>query len=185
MGIVREWVGKAWLVLVVAGTVIGLDQWTKGMVRESIVMYDYTVPIPALGNYVLFEHVPNYGAAFGILQGQGWFFTIVAALVSIGILVYVYFIPTDQRYIRVLFGLQMGGAIGNVIDRINQGFVTDFVKIGVPGVYYWPNFNVADSGVVVGVILLGAYVIWDDVKQSRQAKATAASDATGEAIRNE
>ena len=132
---VREWVGKAWLVLLVAGTVIGLDQWTKGLVRGSIALYDYIVPIPALGNYVLFEHVPNYGAAFGILQGQGWFFTIVAALVSVGILVYVYFIPADQRYIRVLFGLQMGGAIVNVLDRINQGVVADFVKSGVRGVY--------------------------------------------------
>ena len=184
MGYVREWAGKAWLVLLVAGTVIGLDQWTKGLVRGSIALYDYIVPIPALGQYVLFEHVPNYGAAFGILQGKGWFFTIVAVLVSVGILTYVYFIPAEQRYIRVLFGLQMGGAIGNVLDRINQGFVTDFVKIGVPGVYYWPNFNVADSGVVVGVILLGVYVILDDLKQSRQAKATA-TDVAGEAMSNE
>ena len=185
MGYVREWAGKAWLVLVVAGVIIGLDQWTKTLVRGSIALYDYVIPIPALGHYVLFEHVPNYGAAFGILQGKGWFFTVVAALVSLGILIYVYFVPANQRYIRVLLGMQMGGAIGNVLDRINQGFVTDYVKIGIPGVYYWPNFNVADSSIVVGVILLGAYVIWDDVKQSRQAKATAASDVTSKAMSNE
>ena len=171
MRVVTEWARKAWLVALVAGVIIGLDQWTKNLIRGSIALYDYIVPIPALGNYVLFEHVPNYGAAFGILQGKGYFFTIVAGLVSVGILTYVYFIPAGHHYIRVLLGMMMGGAIGNVLDRINQGFVTDYVKIGVPGVYYWPNFNVADSCIVVGVILLGIDVIWDDMKQSRQAKA--------------
>lgn len=170
MQVVNEWMRKAWLVLVVAGVIIGLDQWTKELIRGSIALYDYIVPIPGLGNYLLFEHVPNYGAAFGILQGAGNFFVIVAALVSIGILAYVYFIPTEERYLRLLLGMQMGGAIGNVIDRLNQGFVTDYIKIGVPGVYYWPNFNVADSSIVVGVILLGAYVIWHDIRTAREEK---------------
>jgi signal peptidase II len=157
-------------VVVVAGALIAVDQWTKDLIRGSIEMYDFIVPIPAFGDYVLFEHVPNYGAAFGILQGQGWFFITVAALVSVGILIYVYFIPKEETYLRVLLAMQMGGAIGNVIDRLNQGFVTDFVKIGVPGVYYWPNFNVADSSIVVGVILLAIYVIRHDLEMAKAEK---------------
>lgn len=67
----------------------------------------------------------------------------------------------------------MGGAIGNLIDRLMQGYVTDFVKMGVPGVYYWPNYNIADSAIVVSVILLAGYLIIDDLRLQRQARAEA------------
>src|SRR5690606_19060243 len=97
------------------------------------------------------------------------FFIIIAAVVTVVILVYaVRSLPPQQSFVRVLLGLQMGGAIGNVIDRINQGFVTDFIKMGIPGVYYWPNYNIADSAIVCGVIGLALLLIWQDFKQSRQ-----------------
>ena len=73
--------------------------------------------------------------------------------------------------IRFLFGLQVGGALGNVIDRINQGYVTDFIKVGVPGVYYWPNFNIADSAIVCSVIALAIIILYQDVQTARQKKA--------------
>ncbi len=162
---------RIWLILLVAAVVIGLDQWTKELVRQSIPKYDFVVPIPALGHYFIFEHVENYGAAFGIFQGAGSFFVIVAAVVSVVILVYaVRSLPPTQILIRVLLGLQMGGAIGNVVDRINQGYVTDFIKVGIPGVYYWPNFNIADSAIVCGVIGLAGLLLWQDFRQSRAAK---------------
>ncbi len=159
---------RTWLILLVALVIIGLDQWTKGMVRSSIPDYTSLIPIPALGEYFVFEHVHNYGAAFGILQGHGEFFIIVAFIVSAVIFVYAArSLPADQKAIRVLLGMEMGGAIGNVIDRINQGFVTDFVKMGIPGVYYWPNYNIADSAIVLGVIGLAVLLVWQDVKQAR------------------
>ena len=166
-------VGAGWLPAIV----ILLDQWTKELVRSNIPDYTSMIPIPALGEYFVFEHVHNYGAAFGILQNQGNFFIIVAVVVTIAILVYVRYLPTDAWFVRVLLGLHLGGAIGNVIDRINQGYVTDFVKMGIPGVYYWPNYNIADSAIVSGVIGLGIYVIVDDVRRNRREKA-AASTAT-------
>jgi signal peptidase II len=159
------------LVLVVAGIVIVLDQWSKQWVRQSIPDYTSMIPIPALGEYFVFEHVHNYGAAFGILQNQGNFFIIIAVVVVIAILAYVRYLPTDDWIVRLLLGLMLGGAVGNVIDRINQGFVTDFVKMGIPGVYYWPNYNIADSAIVGGVIGLGIYVVVDDIRKSRQQKA--------------
>ncbi len=64
-------------------------------------------------------------------------------------------------------GLQLGGALGNVSDRLYQGFVTDFVRIGIPGVYYWPNFNIADSAIVCGVIGLAIYIFVDDFRSQR------------------
>ncbi len=162
---------RVWPILLVAAVVILLDQWTKELVRQNIAKFDYIVPIPALGTYFLFEHVDNYGAAFGILQGAGSIFIIIAAVVTVGVLYYaVRHLPENQRLIRVLLGLQVGGALGNVIDRINQGYVTDFVKIGVPGVYYWPNFNIADASIVCSVIALAVIILYQDVQNSRQAK---------------
>jgi signal peptidase II len=129
------------------------------------------IPIPALGEYFVFEHVDNYGAAFGILQNQGSLFIVIAVVVAIAILVYARYLPIDQTFVRFLLGLQLGGAVGNLLDRINQGFVTDFVKMGIPGVYYWPNYNIADSSIVIGVIALGIYIIMDDIRKQRQEQA--------------
>jgi signal peptidase II len=166
-----QWFSRAWLVLVVASVIVLLDQWTKMCVRQTIPDYTAMIPMPALGEYFVFEHVHNYGAAFGMLQGQGNFFIIVAVVVVVGVLAYVRYLPTRDRFVRVLLGMMLGGAVGNVIDRINQGYVTDFVKMGIPGVYYWPNYNVADSAIVLGVIGLGIYVVVDDMRRSRQQKA--------------
>ena len=171
MSKVGNWFSKAWVVLVVAGVIILLDQWTKTLVRQAIPDYTSMIPVPALGEYFMFEHVHNYGAAFGILQGAGNFFVIVAIIVTIGVLTYVRYLPTEDWFVRILLGMMLGGAIGNVIDRVRLGHVTDFVKMGIPGVYYWPNYNIADSAIVLGVIGLGIYVVVDDICKSRQQKA--------------
>ncbi len=165
------WLGRVWPVLLTAGIVIALDQWTKIWVRDTIPKFTYIVPIRALGEYFVFEHVDNYGAAFGILQGRGNIFIVIAFVVATAILYYASTLPSDKRLLRVLLGLQLGGALGNVIDRIYQGFVTDFVKMGIPGVYYWPNWNIADSAIVVGVIGLAIYIMVEDVRLQRQQRA--------------
>lgn len=167
-GAIGSWFRHAWMVLAVAAVIIGLDQWTKILVRQSIPLFETTYPLPALGEYFYFEHVNNYGAAFGILQNAGNFFIIVAAIVSVAILIYVRYVPLHQWFVRLMLGMQMGGAIGNVIDRIYQGYVTDFVKMGIPDVYYWPNYNIADSGIVLGVIGLGIYIIREDMTHQRE-----------------
>ena len=173
-----NWLSKAWIVLLVASIIIMLDQLSKNYVRQSIEKFIPVVPIPALGNYFVFEHVDNYGAAFGILQNQGNFFLVVAIIVAVAILFYVRYLPTDQWIVRILLGLQLGGALGNVIDRVNQGYVTDFIKTGIPGFYYIPNYNIADAAIVVGVIGLGIYIIVDDMRKQRAQKSATAE--TGE-----
>jgi len=167
---ISKYLQALWPVLLIAAVIIVSDQWTKEWIRQNIPLYESMIISPALGEYFLFEHVNNYGAAFGILQNQGNFFIIVAAVVVVAILYYVIVLPPEQRWLRFLLGLQLGGAIGNVIDRLNQGYVTDFVKMGVPGSYYWPNYNIADSAIVCGVIGLAAVVLWDDIRQQRQQK---------------
>ncbi len=176
MSKITHWFRSAWLVLLIAGIVIFLDQWTKQLTRDRLPEYVDTIPIPALGEYFIFQRVRNYGAAFGILQNQQILFVVIAAVVIIAILTYVRYLPMDRFWVRVFLGLQLGGAVGNLIDRVNQtdeagrGYVTDFIKIGVPGVYYWPNFNIADSAIVVGVIGLGVYILWEDMQAQRAEK---------------
>lgn len=168
LNFIQKWASRAWLVLAVAAVILVLDQWTKDLIRQSIPDYTAIIPIPALGEYFVFEHVHNYGAAFGILQNQSNLFAIIAVVVSVAMLVYVYRLPPEARMVRVLLGLILGGALGNLIDRLNQGYVTDFVKMGIPGVYYWPNYNIADSAIVIGVIAMGLYVVLDDLRKQRQ-----------------
>lgn len=175
MAAMAGWWRKAWIVLLVAGIVIVLDQWTKMLVRANIPDYTSMVPIPGLQDFLVFEHVHNYGAAFGILQGLGGPLIIVAVIVSLAMLFYIRYIPAAAWFVLVLLGLQLGGAIGNVIDRINQGYVTDFVKLGIPGIYYIPNFNVADNAIVFGVIGLGIYIMWSDFQKQREEKHAAAN----------
>ncbi len=163
--------GRTWIIALVAAVVIPLDQWTKELVRQNIAKFDYIIPFPSLGEYFVFEHVDNHGAAFGILQGAGNVFIVIAAVVTVGVIYYaIRHLPDDQRLIRILLGFQVGGALGNVIDRIMQGYVTDFVKVGIPGVYYWPNFNIADSAIVCSVIALAVVILYQDIQVSRQAK---------------
>lgn len=172
------WLRKLVPVITIAAIIIGLDQWTKEWIRQNVPEYTSTTPIPSLEGYFAFEHVRNYGAAFGILQNQTWLFTSIGIVVGIAIIVYVRYLPTDQRLIRYLLGLQLGGATGNLIDRLivntepgSGGYVTDFVKMGIPNVYYWPNYNIADSAIVIGVIGLAIFVILDDIRQQRERKA--------------
>jgi lipoprotein signal peptidase len=102
MGHITNWFRRAWMVLAVAGIVIILDQLTKEWVRTNIPKYSSLIPIPALGEYFVFEHVDNYGAAFGILQNQGLLFVAIAVVVAIAILVYVRYLPIEQRLVRLL-----------------------------------------------------------------------------------
>lgn len=129
---------------------IALDQWTK------VLAYD---GLRVNGPFVIWDGVfellysENRGAAFGILQGQKWFFLLVAAAVVVVIMVMLYKMPADNKYLP-LFGcmvLLASGAVGNVIDRVTRGFVVDFLYFKLID---FPIFNVADCYVVVSAILL-------------------------------
>jgi signal peptidase II len=174
---IGSWFRGTWLVMLVAAIVIAVDQITKEWVRATIDKYTYIVPFPRLGHYFLLEHVENNGAAFGILQNQNRFLIIVALVVAIAILAYAPRIPQSQPMMRVFLGLQLGGALANVTDRLNHGYVTDFLRMGIPGVYYWPSFNIADSAIVVGVIGLAVLIIRDDLRSAREAKTATTAES--------
>jgi signal peptidase II len=140
----------------VAAGIIALDQLTKAIVRGSLEIGESW---PSDDWLVKITHVTNSGAAFGILQGQGVFLT-VTAFIAIGAIVFYYaFPPLEHGVLRVALALQLGGAIGNLIDRLRFGEVTDMFHFP-----HYPAFNIADSSIVVGLFAIAAFIFWNERK---------------------
>ena len=130
-------------------TIIVLDQWTKLWVRSQLEYGEAWAPWDWLLPYMRVIHAQNTGAAFGMLQGLNAVFTVLAIIVSCVILYYFPRVPREDWLLRLALALQFGGAVGNLIDRITEGYVTDFISVGM-----FPVFNIADASISVGVALL-------------------------------
>lgn len=141
---------KRWYAL--AGLVIVLDQISKWLALENIRLGE-AIYVAPFWNWVL---TFNPGAAFSFLADQPgwqrWFFTILALAVS-GWIAYMIRQHPQQKLLSLALALVMGGALGNVIDRVRFGAVVDFIQWHVAGLY-WPAFNVADSAITIGAVLL-------------------------------
>ncbi len=136
----------------IAAAVIVLDQLTKAIIRGNLALGDAW---PSDDWLVKITHVTNSGAAFGILQGQGLFLTITAFVGMAAIIFYYAYPPFEHGLLRVALGLQLGGAIGNLLDRLRFGEVTDFIQFP-----HYPAFNVADSSICIGLaIIVGFFVL--------------------------
>ncbi len=135
--------------LLVAGTSVTLDQLTKSIVRANLAFTDFWMPLDWLSPFARIVHWKNTGAAFGIFRNGNIPFMILAIIVSLAIINYYPIIPRGDRHLRVAIALQLGGALGNLIDRIYQGWVTDFLSIG-----NLPVFNLADLSISLGVVIL-------------------------------
>jgi signal peptidase II len=151
--------------------VIVVDQLTKFWIRATLADYETFAPIPFLANFLTFIHTNNTGAAFGMLKAFGGVFTIIAIVVVAAIVYYYPRLPPNQIGIRVALGLQLGGAIGNLIDRlINDGKVTDWIFFHWFDLLNAPIFNLADLSITCGVIVL-ALLMWKESNDERKAKA--------------
>lgn len=153
--------------LLISLVVVIIDQFTKDLVVQNLAEFQRINLLPLL-DLVRFH---NTGAAFSFLANAGgwqhWLFTGIAIAVSVGIIWYQWFLPaTSCRALATGLALILGGAIGNVIDRIVQGYVVDFVFLYY-GDWSWPAFNVADSAITVGVAL----VIFDSLFLERKRNA--------------
>jgi len=139
-----------------AGGIIALDQWTKKIVRTQLTLGETWSPWEWLSPYARIVHWHNTGAAFGLGQNFGLVFTLLAIFVVGAIIFYFPQIPRAEWPLRVALGMQLGGAAGNLIDRLTQGLVvTDFISVGT-----FPVFNVADSSISIGVavLLIGMWI---------------------------
>jgi signal peptidase II len=144
----------------VAGVIVVLDQITKSMVRANLLLGEAWSPWPWLEPYVRIVHWKNTGVVFGMLQGFNDVFSILAIVVAIAILYYFPQVPREDRLLRLAMGMQFGGAVGNLIDRVTIGWVTDFISVG-----NFPVFNVADSCISIGVAILVLGVWMKDRRQ--------------------
>jgi signal peptidase II len=164
--------GGLWL-LAIAGVTVALDQYTKWLVRTYVPVNQSWNPIPWLEPIVTLTHVQNTGAAFGIFPNMNIVFIGVAIVVIALIAIFYRRLAGGSWLLRIAFGLQLAGALGNLIDRLTIGYVTDFVDVRI-----WPVFNVADSAIVVGTALLAYYAIWLDREAAPETDAACATDSS-------
>ena len=155
------------LVVAVAIIVFGLDRITKILVESSLPVGG---TVDVVGQWVRISHVTNTGAAFGLLPERTTLLSILSVGAVFAIVFYYRRLAADSRLIAATLGMQLGGAFGNLIDRIGQGYVVDFVDVGIPGgVRFW-SFNVADSSIVVGIIAVTALLWWQERRQPSDLK---------------
>ena len=142
-----SWLGLSALLIVA-------DQWSKAWATASLV---YRQPVPVIDGFWNWTLVHNYGAAFSFLSDAGgwqrWFFSTLAVVISGVLAVMLARTPRSDWRTALPFALVIAGALGNLVDRVRFGYVVDFVDWYV-GSYHWPAFNVADSAIVVGAVLL-------------------------------
>jgi len=170
-----------WISLVV----VVLDQVTKSLSVDQLVYQQAVEIIPGF-NFTLMH---NYGAAFSLFSEhsgwQRWFFSIVAVAVSVGIIIWMKRLPLEHKITAIALALILGGAIGNVWDRLTLGYVIDFIDVYYPaascviGFYklgaecHWPAFNIADSSIFVGACLL----IFDSLRHGKEAQKTSTEES--------
>lgn len=147
-----------WLAVVV----VIFDQLTKYIASNSLQMLQPVAVMPMF-NWTLMH---NPGAAFSFLADQDgwqrWFFAIIAVVISVVLVVWIKKLQQHEKWLAISLALILGGAIGNVIDRIWLGYVVDFIQIYYQQ-WYWPAFNIADSAISIGV----AMIIIDSIREYR------------------
>jgi signal peptidase II len=157
----------------VAAAVIVADQLAKAWVTRTLGTAE-GASIPLLGSWLNLTLVHNTGVAFGLFQNIPYFFTITSVLISVGaILFYRYQLPNNQPWVQTSLGLIVGGAVGNIVDRLRLGYVIDFVHVTwFPGI-----FNFADSAITIGVIMLAGYLLFIGEGENHSPAQAPAEDA--------
>ena len=164
-----------------AALIVFLDQWTKSLVRERLPFTHSWLPenMAWLSPYARIVHWKNTGAAFGLFQNANTFFIILAIVAASFIIFYYPQVDRKEWPLRLAMVLQLGGALGNLSDRIFVGSVTDFISVG-----NFPVFNIADSSISVGVAVLVLAIFFQEIKD-RRSRNLAAEMSVDEPISSE
>jgi signal peptidase II len=149
--------GYLWIM----AAIVALDQAAKLLVDRLMDLHESH---QVIDGFLRLTYVRNRGAAFGILSDadlpfQAGVFSVLSLAALLAIAVYAWRLPADSRLPKSALALIMGGAVGNLIDRMRLGYVIDFVDAHL-GAYHWPAFNVADSAITIGVALLVLDMLW-------------------------
>ena len=152
----REKKWRGFLLPVVAVLTLVIDQISKRAVMTSLRPGESWNPVAALERWVSLTYVTNTGAAFGLFPDYGVIFMVIAVVVIATIILYYRHLPGEQWLVQASLGLQLGGALGNLLDRLRHGHVIDFIDFKI-----WPVFNVADSSIFIGVVILAFHLLRD------------------------
>ena len=144
--------------ILTALAVIALDQVSKFLIRANMTPGQ---SIPEEGLFRI-TYITNPGGAFGILGNQGFLILLTTLIGVAAVLIYSRYPAFNRMLVKIALGLMLGGAVGNLIDRLSSGMVVDFIDLGP-----WPVFNIADSAIVIGVILLAYYFIFPARREER------------------
>jgi signal peptidase II len=147
--------GRLRLFLIVAALVVVLDQLSKLWVRANLFLTD---KIELLPGFLELVRVDNSGAIFGLFSNHTEVLIALGIAGSVIILVFLYYFPPTTTVGMVSFALILGGAVGNLIDRICLNYVTDFLNIHLQDLFYWFPFNIADAALIVGIFTLIYYL---------------------------
>ncbi len=157
---------KKYLLLAgIAGFIVTLDQITKSLVRNSLAVGETWMPWEWLAPIARVIHWQNDGVVFGLFQGVGDLFAVLTLLVVVAIIYFYPRIPESDWPLRIALAMQAGGAVGNLVDRVTIGHVTDFVSVG-----NFPVFNVADSSITLGVVVLLIGLYLDERRRLKEEK---------------
>lgn len=168
------------IVPAVAGIVFLADQLSKAWVVRNLTPMQPWYPLPFLGDVLAFTYITNTGVAFGLLRDRGLVFILIPLVVMIAIAIYARYLPTHRNLVRLSLGLQLGGALGNLADRLRQGgHVTDFIDLGI-GRYRWFTSNVADICIVTGVIILAVLMTLERDQPAKKIDPTGPGENVGE-----
>jgi signal peptidase II len=148
----------------IAAIIVILDQWTKSIVRQNLAFGEMWMPLQWLSPYARIVHWYNTGVAFGLFQDKNLLFSILALLISVFLIIFYPKLTEEDWFLRIALGLQLGGSLGNLTDRITIGHVTDFISVG-----NFPVFNIADSSISVGVVVM-IIGLWIEEKKEKQKK---------------
>ena len=160
------------LALLTVIVVIALDQWTKALVVEHLSPADSGRIIPVIGEYLTLYYIRNSGAAFGLFANTITLVVLIA--VAVGLISYLYLrmLNSGPLAYKLIFGLVIGGAAGNLIDRAqHSGYVVDFIFFRIPQIgFHFYIFNIADAAISVGVFLLFVFILFGGLRRTGETK---------------
>jgi signal peptidase II len=158
------------IALLVVIVIIVLDQWTKALVVAHLGPPDGGPTVSIVGHYLVLLYIQNSGAAFGTLKNNAVLIVFIAAAICVVAWLYIRIVNSGPLIYKIVFGMIIGGALGNLLDRAhNGGVVTDFISFRIPEInFYFAIFNIADACISVGVILLFILVLFGGLRPDKK-----------------
>lgn len=175
------------LALLTAIIIIALDQWTKALVVQYLSPPDTGHIVPIIGDYLTLDYIQNNGAAFSMLENTALLAVLIVVAIAVILYLYLRILNTGPLALKLIFGMIIGGAAGNLIDRLHHGgYVVDFIFFQIPQIgFRFAVFNLADASISIGVFLLFVFLLFSSLKRSAETANSNKGGASNDSDRND